>query len=134
VADVDPGLRRIERNTIVACGVMAGMALAGSRGRLEAPFGVLAGGALVAISYGGIKSGIDAVVAAGGGTKRGVQRAIGLVKFFTRYAILIAAAYLIMARWRLPPMAVFAGASPFVIAVMIEALRPPRHDPPSRAR
>ncbi len=47
----------------------------------------------------------------------------GLVKFFTRYGILALAAYVIMARLRLPPLAVFAGASSLVIAVAVEAAR-----------
>ncbi|PYR03406.1 MAG: hypothetical protein DMG00_26355 [Acidobacteria bacterium] len=49
--------------------------------------------------------------------------AVGLVKFFTRYGILAVAAYVIMARLRMPPLAVFGGASSLVVAVMIEAFR-----------
>jgi hypothetical protein len=45
------------------------------------------------------------------------------VKFFTRYAILAAVAYLIMARLHMPPVAVVAGASSVVVAVAVEALR-----------
>jgi hypothetical protein len=48
---------------------------------------------------------------------------LGLVKFFTRYAILTAAAYVIMARLALPPVAVIAGASSIVAAVAMEAVR-----------
>jgi hypothetical protein len=85
---------------------------------------VLGGGLLVAISYRGIKGGVDTLVGAvSGRPKTGARVAIGLVKFFTRYAILAAAAYVIMARLRLPPLAVFAGASSFVVAVAIEAVR-----------
>ena len=36
---------------------------------------------------------------------------------------LAVAAYVIMARLKLPPVAVFAGASSLVVAVMVEALR-----------
>jgi hypothetical protein len=92
--------------------------------RIGAPLGVLGGGLLVLISYRGVKGGIDALVGAvsTGGNGR-LRRAIGLVKFFTRYAILAAAAYVIMARLRLPPVAVVAGASSFVVAVAIEAAR-----------
>ena len=121
----DPLLKRIERNGIVACGAMALAAWAAARWRVAAPLGVLAGGALVAISYRGIKDGIDALVRApigGEGGRGGV--AIGLVKFFTRYAILAGAAYVIMARLWLPPVAVIGGASSLVVAVMFEALRP----------
>src|SRR5437870_1435782 len=116
-------LRRIERNAVVACAAIAVAAWAIARGRMSAPVGVVAGGALVALSYSGIKSGVYALTGAisGGWGRR--QTALGLVKFFTRYAILGAAAYVIMARLRLPPMAVFAGASSLVVAVMFEALR-----------
>jgi hypothetical protein len=119
----DPGLRRIERDSLIACAVMAGIAWGMARGQAAAPAGVLGGGALVWISYRGIKGGIDALAdgAAGGGTR--IRTAIGLVKFFTRYAILAVAAYVIMARLRLPPLAVFAGASSLVVAVTVEALR-----------
>jgi len=121
IADADPGLRRVERGSIIACGVMALLAWALARGRVSAPLGVLGGGLLVLISYRGIKGGIDALVgAAGGGSGRG-GATWALVKFFTRYAILAVAAYVIMARLRLPPVAVVAGASSFVVAVAVEA-------------
>ncbi len=127
MTDRDPWLRRVERNGVVACGAMAVAAWAVSGGRLAAPLGVAAGGALVAISYRGIKGGIDALV---GATREGEHgrghAAIRLVKFFTRYAILAAVAYVIMARLRVPPVAVFAGASSLVVAVMFEAVRPRR--------
>ena len=127
MAEPDPVLRRIERHSVIACAALAVAAGIVTRG-VEAPLGVLGGGALVAISYRGIKAGISTVVdtgTGGGGGSRPV--AIGLVKFFTRYAILAVAAYVIMARLRLPPVAVFAGASSLVIAVMVEALRGVSH-------
>jgi hypothetical protein len=137
VTESDPALRRIERHSLIACGVLALTAAVVTRG-VEAPLGVLGGGLLVAISYRGVKAGMTALVDAGapsprfhklraGGSGRageGKTVAVGLVKFFTRYAILAVAAYLIMARLRLPPLAVFAGASSLVVAVMVEALRP----------
>ena len=132
-AERDPLLRRLERTTVVACAVTAAAAWLAARGRLEAPLGVAAGGLLVAISYHGITGGIEAVAGASAGKRRGIGRAVRLVKFFTRYAILAAAAYVIMARLNLPPVAVIAGASSLVVAVGIEAFRqqlrghPPRH-------
>jgi hypothetical protein len=121
VAESDLTLRRIERHSVMACVVLAAAAAVVTR-RLDAPLGVLGGGALVAMSYWGIKAGMTALVdASGAGGARRV--AIGLVKFFTRYAILAVAAYVIMARLRLPPVAVFAGASSLVLAVTFEALR-----------
>ena len=116
-------LRRIERNAVVACAAIAVAAWALARGRVSAPIGVVAGGTLVALSYGGIKSGVYALTGAISGGPGRRRTALGLVKFFTRYAILGAAAYVIMARLRLPPMAVFAGASSLVVAVIFEALR-----------
>ena len=124
MTDADAVIRRGERDGLVACLVMALGAWIVGRGDAGPPFGVLGGGLLVLISYRGIKGGIDALVgAAAGGAKTRAGVAIGLVKFFTRYAILAAAAYVIMARLRLPPVAVFAGASSFVVAVAIEAVR-----------
>ena len=120
VAESDPALRRIERHSLMACAALAVAAGIATR-RVEAPLGVLGGGALVAISYRGIKAGITALVGAGAGGTRNV--AVALVKCFTRYAILAIAAYVIMARLRLPPVAVFVGASSLVIAVTVEALR-----------
>ena len=123
----DPLLRRVERNGLVACGVMAVAAWAAAGGRLAAPLGVAAGGALAAISYRGIKVGIDALA---GATREGEggrgRAAIRLVKFCTRYGILTVAAYVIMARLTVPPLAVVAGASSLVVAVMFEAIRPQR--------
>ena len=125
MADRDLVLRRLERNGIIACMALAGAAWVIARGRVEAPLGVLAGGAVVAVSYQGVKSGIDALVGAiAGGAVGPGRRVVGLVKFFTRYAILAGAAYVIMARLKLPPMAVFAGASSLVVAVIVEAFRP----------
>jgi hypothetical protein len=134
-SESDLTLRRIERHSVYACAALAAGAAVWT-GRLDAPLGVLGGGALVWISYRGIRDGITALVEAAearegeaggaGGTRRA---AAGLVKFFTRYAILAAAAYVIMARLRLPPVAVFAGASSLVIAVTFEALRGARYPP-----
>ena len=126
MAESDPALCRIERYSLIAC---AGLTVASGivTRRVDAPLGVLGGGALVAISYRGIKAGISGLIDAGAGGAGGRRNiAIGLVKFFTRYAILAVAAYVIMARLRLPPVAVCAGASSLVVAVMVEAVRPRR--------
>jgi hypothetical protein len=124
MTEADAVLRRIERGGLAACLIAAVLAWIVARGRVDAPLGVLGGGLLALISYRGIKGGIDTLMGAMSGGGRGrLATAIGLVKFFTRYAILAVAAYVIMARLRLPPVAVFTGASSLVIAVTIEALR-----------
>jgi hypothetical protein len=130
----DPMLRRIERTSVAVCGAMAVAAWIAARGRLDAPLGVVGGALLVAISYRGIKGGIDAVAGAAGGERRRAGVTIGLVKFFTRYAILAVAAWVIMARLTLPPVAVIAGASSLVVAVGIEAFRQPLRGHPPRTR
>src|SRR5207248_2627886 len=99
-----------------------------SRDRLGAAAGVVSGGVLAAISYRGIKAGVDVLAPAPGDSdapnKGQVWVAIGLVKFFTRYAILALAAWVIMARLRLPPVAVIAGASSLIVAAASESVRP----------
>src|SRR5947209_2428942 len=127
----DPLLRRIERDAVLACAAMALAAAVLARTHLSAAAGVAGGGALAWISYLGIKGGIDALVGAKemrGNPSRNVV--VGLVKFFTRYGILAAVAYVIMARLGLPPVAVVAGASSLVVAVIVEAVRSLRQNPP----
>ncbi len=125
-------LRRVERDAVISCAVMA-VAAALLWRSAGAGAGVVGGGALAWISYRGVKGGIDALVdAANPPSAAGKTRpasAWGLVKFFTRYAILAAVAYVIMARLRLPPVAVVAGASSIVIAIAIEAVRSFRDHP-----
>jgi hypothetical protein len=130
--ETDSLLRRIERDSIIACAAMAigGAMLARPRAAVAA--GVIGGGALAWISYRGIKGGIDALVAASSGPPSLASRASawrGLVKFFTRYAILAIVAYVIMARLRLPPVAVVAGASSLVVAIALQAVRSLRDNP-----
>ena len=120
----DPVLRRIERDAVVACLAMTAVVAVMWWGDTDIPFGVLAGGLLVAISYGGIKSGVDAVARR---AREGRAARWALVKFFTRYAIVAAAAYLVLVRVRLHPAAVVAGASSLVIAAAAEAVRAVRN-------
>jgi len=125
----DSTLRRVERDAVWSCAAIALVAAAAAPARpIASAAGVVGGGLLVWISYRGIKGGIDALV--GDGRNGRATAAIGLVKFFTRYGILAAVAYVIMARLRLPPVAVVAGASSLVVAVIVEAVRSLRQNPP----
>ena len=110
-------LPRLERDALIACVVMAVAALVVPFGGPWAAGGVLGGGGLAGVSYRGLKAGVYGVGGAGSG------RAGALVKFFTRYAILAVAAYVMLARLRLPAWAVAAGASSLVVAVAIAAVR-----------
>jgi hypothetical protein len=122
VPESHPALRRVERDALIACAAIAAAAWAAARGNVQAPLGVFGGGALAWISYRGIKGGIDALTGAEG-AGRGVRMAIGLVKFFTRYAILAVAAYVMLARLRVSPVGFAVGASWPVVAVAATAAR-----------
>jgi hypothetical protein len=108
-------LRNVERVAVVVCLVMAGVAAFLPFGGASAAAGVVGGGVLAAVSYRGLKSGVYGAGGAG--------RPAALVKFFTRHAILAIAAYVMLARLRLPAWAVAAGASSLVLAVAIAAAR-----------
>jgi hypothetical protein len=110
-------LARFERDALLACVAMALAALLMPFGGVWGGLGVLGGGALAAVSYRGLKAGVYGAVGAGSG------RVFALVKFFTRYAMLAVAAYVMLARLRLPAWAVAAGASSLVVAVAIAAAR-----------
>jgi hypothetical protein len=116
VAEGDPFLRRLERDAVLSCAVMAGVALVLPSGGPGAAVAVLAGGLLAGASYRAIKGGVDAV--SGGGT-----RAAALVKYFTRYGILAIAAYVMLVRLRLHPVGVLTGASSLVVAAAVAAAR-----------
>jgi hypothetical protein len=110
-------LATFERDALIAGVAMAVAALLAPFGGPWAGLGVLGGGTLAAISYRGLKAGVSGAVGGGSG------RAVALVKFFTRYAMLAVAAYVMLARLRLPAWAVAAGASSLVVAVTIAAAR-----------
>jgi hypothetical protein len=117
--DADPFLRRLEWTSIVACLAMAAIAIVIARGRLEPAVGVLGGGILIAVSYRTIGSSVAAVAAA-----HAPARAPWIVvKVVARYALLAFLAYVMIARLRLHPVGLLAGASSVVAAASIEALR-----------
>ena len=96
---------------------MAGLAGLAPFGGWWAALGVLGGGVLAGVSYRGLKASVYGVAGPGGG------QAAALAKFFTRHAILAIAAYVMLARLRLPAWAVMAGASSLVVAVTVAAVR-----------
>ncbi len=125
MTEADPVLARVERGALSACLVVSALAAVITRG-WNAPVAVLGGGLLVAISYRGIKGGVDGLTSAGTRSDAASTRpavAWGLVKFLMRYAILTVAAYVMMARMRLHPGWMFAGASALVLAIAAEAVR-----------
>jgi hypothetical protein len=120
----------VERTSLVVCAAMAAVALALARGRTGPALGVLGGGALIALSYHTIGSGVSALVAAvsphaidGAVPARPPRMGLTLAKVVSRYALLALLAYVMIARLRLHPVGLLAGASSVVAAVSIEAVR-----------
>jgi hypothetical protein len=123
----DPLLRRIGRTAVVVCGAMALLALVVSRSPLMSALAVLGGGFIVGASYRAIQSGVTALVdrLAGQSVQSRQRPAVRWVvmKVTGRYALLGFAAYVMIARLRLPPLGLLAGASSIVTAVAVEAVR-----------
>jgi hypothetical protein len=117
-AHVDP-LPRVERTAIIICAAMAAAALAVSSRPVAAALGVIGGGALVAVSYRALKGFVNALT---GAEPR--RNAAGiLLRLLLRYALLAFLAYVMIARLRLHPVGLLAGASSVVAAVSVEAAR-----------
>jgi hypothetical protein len=141
-APADPFVRRLERDTLVVLGALVLGALAVRPTQPRLALGVLGGGLLMAISYWGVRSGVDALVQAserlggaspdptpeagpGSNPAREARRATlsRFVKFFTRHAILALAAYAMIARLHLDPIGMLAGVTSPGIAAVAELIR-----------
>jgi hypothetical protein len=118
-------LRRVEHTAIGICLAMAAVAWVLTR-QVGAAGAVVAGGILIGTSYRLIKSGVSELVAAAPPKDRADARARGVrivLKVAGRYALLGFAAYVMIARLRLHPLGLLAGASSIVAAVTVEAVR-----------
>ena len=129
-AEVDPLLRRLERTAAAVCGLMAIVALVLGRGRWQPAAGVLGGALLIAVSYRTIGSGVSGLVDAiarprGPGEEAARAPRIGrtVLLMAGRYALLALLAYVMIARLRLHPLGLLAGASSVVAAAAVEAGR-----------
>ena len=96
--------------------------------------GVLGGGLLVGVSYWSLKSSVTALVDVLAGVGKGAGTAADparpranmrreIVKLTLRYALLGLLAYVMIARLRLHPWGLLAGASSVVAGVSLEAAR-----------
>jgi hypothetical protein len=127
--ETDAALRRLERRSLVACLVLAALALVVRRGRPDVAAGIVGGGALAGMSYWGIKMAVDRLTAAirpgadGIGRGRRQSVALGLTFFVFRYALLGFVAYVMIARLRLHPVGLVVGATSVVAAAAVEAIR-----------
>lgn len=124
-------LRRLESTAVVACLAMAGLAMAFSSGRPAPALAVLAGGLLIGFSYWTIGSGIGALGTVFSASRTATDRvapppprvAWTMAKVVVRYALLALLAYVMIARLRLHPLGLLAGASSVVVAASVEACR-----------
>ena len=116
----DPSLRRIERNSVAACGLFAVAAWIVSE-QVASAVGVMVGTSLVAFSYWMIKGSVSRL----GTSPAGRPMAIGwfVVRILGRYALLAGIAYVTIARLHLPPLALLAGVSAIVVGVELEGFR-----------
>jgi hypothetical protein len=126
----DPLLRRLERTALVACLAMAGVALALAGGRPGPALGVIGGWLLIEVAYRSIHGGVTAMVSGFSGGEatadpaaRRRLAAVAVARFAGRYALLAVLAYVMIARLRLHPVGLMAGASSAVAAAAVEAVR-----------
>jgi hypothetical protein len=127
-------IERIGRDTALVCGCFALVAAVWFR-NLAAPAGVIGGGLLIGLSFWAIRGTVDTLIALGGGLPRrsGYAAEAGetpqkparfhLVKFFTRHGMLALAAYGMMVRLQLDPVAMLVGVTSLGVAVAVEAVR-----------
>jgi hypothetical protein len=111
----DPFIRRFERDALFIVGTLAAGAFIWPGGGLGLAGAVAGGAGLAGFAYWGVRGAVDAVIS---GRKPGP---FALVKFFTRYAILTAAAYVMLARLRVSPLGLTVGASWPVVAACAAA-------------
>jgi hypothetical protein len=123
-------LRRLESTAVVACLAMAGLAMVFASGRPGPALAVLAGGLLIAFSYWTIGSGIGALGTVFTTSQTATHRAAPpprvawtMAKVVVRYTLLALLAYVMIARLRLHPLGLLAGASSVVVAASVEAFR-----------
>jgi hypothetical protein len=121
----DDLLQRLQRNAAIACGVMALAALMITRD-WRASLGVIGGGILIAVSFLSMKNAIDELVPNGadtGAAPKRPTRGRALVRLIGRYALLAILAYVMIARLRMHPLGLVAGASSVAVAAALEAGR-----------
>jgi hypothetical protein len=118
----DALLDRLQRTAAVVCLAMAVVAMVITRNWWSA-VSVIGGGVLIGISFLAIRGGIETLAeqAVDRATRPKVSRAV--IKLVGRYALLALLAYVMIARLRLHPLGLLAGASSVVAAAVLEAGR-----------
>ena len=120
----DLWLRRLRRTAALLCALMAAAALPFFGVRAAAS--VVGGGLLIGVSFFALSSGTSAladVVAGRAGANRTQMVRAATIRLAGRYALLGFLAYVMIARLRLHPVGLLAGASSVVAAACVEAVR-----------
>lgn len=116
-------IARVARDTAVVCAVLIAVAALWKRD-FATPAGVAAGGLLIALSFWAIQGAVDAMVRRRSEGERARKKArFQLVKFFTRHVMLALAAYVMIVRLRVDPVAMLVGVSSLGAAAAVEAVR-----------
>ena len=123
----DPTLRAVERNSLIT-GAAISVAALFVPPRPHVALGAAAGAALVFFSYWSLKRGVSMLAALmvrdpGATEKERPHAGRELRNLVFRYALLALLAYVMIARLRLHPWGLLAGASSVVAGVSIEAFR-----------
>jgi len=120
----DRTVSRVERTAWYTCAGMVVGAFVLSGGDPAPAVAVLGGGALIALAYWSLKGAVSVLEPpAGSGSSSRRASAAAILKIAGRYALLGFLAYVMIARLRLHPVGLLAGATSFVAAVSIETLR-----------
>jgi hypothetical protein len=123
----DPVLQAVERNSVVIGAAMTVAALF-LHPRPQLAIAVAAGAFLVGVSYWTLKRAVTMLAALVANTPDAALKTRGniareLWKLVLRYALLALLAYVMIARLRLHPWGLLAGASSVVAGVSLEAVR-----------
>jgi hypothetical protein len=104
-------------------------ALAIARGDPGPALAVVGGWLLIEVAFRSIRSGVGGMIdglAGGGAADQATRRrraALAIARIAGRYALLAVLAYVMIARLRLHPVGLIAGASSAVAAASVEAVR-----------
>lgn len=122
-SDANALLQRLQTTAAVCCAAMAALALIVAHGQAWPAIGVVGGGVLAGVSLVGIRSSVAGLLMPGAPGATRPRVAWALVTAVGRYALLALLAYVMIARLRLHPLGLLAGASSVVAAAAIEAGR-----------
>lgn len=135
----DTVIRRVEARAARLAGGAALVALLARGGDADWATGIVGGWALVATSAWLIRTGVERTAATAAGPESATEATSGTVesspqvtersylglglRVTVRYALLAAAAYVMIGRLRLSPVGLLIGASSIVVSASIEAIR-----------